>query len=140
MYGSSHSEARFRSQSPVFRRVNPICLGSTRPWDCSPLFSAVAWRGRSSGCVRCGPCLLPLGGGERVSETGKHIIINELSSRPRQSRLKGALQRSVTLRFELRPAQVPERGSTTSFVVLIIGNSESNHSGAQGTFKLLPSL
>ena len=31
-------------------------------------------------------------------------------------------------------AQVPERVSTTSVVVLIIGNSKSNHVGAQGTF------
>jgi len=30
---------------------------------------------------------------------------------------------------------VPERVSTKSFVVLIIGNSKSFHLGAQGTFK-----
>jgi len=36
---------------------------------------------------------------------------------------------------KLRFAQVPERISTKSFVVLIIGNSKSNHLGAQGTFK-----
>jgi len=36
---------------------------------------------------------------------------------------------------KIRFAQVPERVSTKSFVVLIIGTSKSNHSGAQGTFK-----
>jgi len=35
----------------------------------------------------------------------------------------------------MRFAQVPERVSTKSFVVLIIGNSKSNHFGAHGTFK-----
>ena len=35
----------------------------------------------------------------------------------------------------IRFAQVPERVSTKSFVVLIIGNSKSFHLGAQGTFK-----
>ena len=35
----------------------------------------------------------------------------------------------------IRFAQVPERVSTTSYVVLIVGNSKSNHSGAQGTFR-----
>jgi len=35
----------------------------------------------------------------------------------------------------IRVAQVPERVSTMSFVVLSIGNSKSNHVGAQGTFK-----
>jgi len=34
----------------------------------------------------------------------------------------------------IRFAQVPERGSTKSVVVLSIGNSKSNHLGAQGTF------
>jgi len=33
----------------------------------------------------------------------------------------------------IRFAQVPERVLSTSFVVLIIGNSRSNHLGAQGT-------
>jgi len=37
-----------------------------------------------------------------------------------------------------RFAHVPERVSTTSFVVLMIGNSKSNHLEAQGTFKGLP--
>ena len=35
----------------------------------------------------------------------------------------------------MRFAQIPERVSNKSFVVLIIGNSKSNHLGAQGTFK-----
>jgi len=34
----------------------------------------------------------------------------------------------------MRFAQVPERVSTKSFVVLIKGNSKSNYLGAQGTF------
>jgi len=34
----------------------------------------------------------------------------------------------------IRFAQVPERVSTKSFVVLILGNSKSFHLGAQGTF------
>jgi len=38
---------------------------------------------------------------------------------------------------KFRFAQVPERVSTKSFVALIIGNSKSNHLGAQGTFKRL---
>jgi len=36
---------------------------------------------------------------------------------------------------KIRFAQVPERVSTKSFVVLIIGNSKSFHLGAQDTFK-----
>jgi len=36
---------------------------------------------------------------------------------------------------KIRFAQVPERVSTKSFVVLVIGNSKSNHLGAQGTLK-----
>jgi len=32
-------------------------------------------------------------------------------------------------------AQAPERVSTKSFVILIIGNSKSNNLDAQGTFK-----
>jgi len=40
----------------------------------------------------------------------------------------------------MRFAQVPERVSTTSFVVLIIGNSKSNDLGAQGTFKEVSSF
>jgi len=35
----------------------------------------------------------------------------------------------------IRFAQVPERVSTESFVVLIIGKSKSNHLGTAGTFK-----
>ena len=46
-------------------------------------------------------------------------------------RAKGALQLLIN-RYGF--AQVPERVSTKSFVVLIIGNSKSFHLGAQGTF------
>jgi len=35
----------------------------------------------------------------------------------------------------IRFAQVPERTSTESFVILSIGNSKSSHLGAQGSFK-----
>ena len=48
--------------------------------------------------------------------------------------LKGALQLLRNRYGSIRFAQVPERVSTKSFVVLIIGNSKSNHLGAQGTF------
>jgi len=37
----------------------------------------------------------------------------------------------------IRFAQVPEQVSNKGLVILIIGNSKSNHLGAQGTFKLL---
>ena len=47
---------------------------------------------------------------------------------------EGALQLLVNRYGKIRFAQVPERGSTKSFVVLIIGHSKSNHFGAQGTF------
>ena len=36
---------------------------------------------------------------------------------------------------QIRLAHVHERVLTTSFVVLIVGNSKSFHLGAQGTFK-----
>jgi len=48
---------------------------------------------------------------------------------------KGALQLRGERYRQIRFAQVPERVSTKSFVVLIIGNSKSNHLGAQGTFQ-----
>jgi len=50
---------------------------------------------------------------------------------------KGALQLLINRYGYIRFTQVPERVSTKSFVVLIIGNSKSNHFGAQGTFKLI---
>jgi len=46
---------------------------------------------------------------------------------------KGALQLLITA-MVIRFAQVPKRVSTKSVVILIIGNSKSNHLGAQGTF------
>ena len=49
---------------------------------------------------------------------------------------KGALQLLINCDGYIRFAQVPERVSTKSFVVLIIGNSKSSHSGAQGTFNV----
>ena len=54
---------------------------------------------------------------------------------PQVSYLKGALQLLIYRYGQNRFAQVPERVSTESFVVLIIGNSKSFHLGAQGTFK-----
>jgi len=50
-----------------------------------------------------------------------------------KSQFKGALQLLIHRYKKLRFAQVPERASTKSFVVLITGNSKSNHIGAQGT-------
>jgi len=44
-----------------------------------------------------------------------------------------ALQLLINRYGYIRFAQVPERISNTSFVVLITGNSKSNHVGAQGT-------
>jgi len=52
-----------------------------------------------------------------------------------QPPLKGALQLLINRYGSIRFAHVHERVSTTSFVVLILGNSESNHLGAQGTFQ-----
>jgi len=57
---------------------------------------------------------------------------------PIHRRVNGALQLLINLYGEIRFAQVRERVSTKSFVVLIIGNSRSNHLGAQGTFNLNP--
>jgi len=51
------------------------------------------------------------------------------------SSLKRALELLVNRYGSIRFAQVPERVSTQSFVVLIIGNLKSNHLGAEGTFK-----
>jgi len=53
--------------------------------------------------------------------------------------VKGALQLLMNRYGSIRFAQVPEQVSTTkSFVVLIIGNSKSNHFGAQGILKSMP--
>ena len=50
--------------------------------------------------------------------------------------LQGALQLLSKRYRQIRFAQVPERVSTQSFIVLILGNSKSNHLGAQGTFNV----
>ena len=49
-------------------------------------------------------------------------------------KVKSALQLLMNRFGKIRFAQVPEQVSTKSFVVLIIGDSQSNHLGAQGTF------
>jgi len=49
-------------------------------------------------------------------------------------RVKGALQLLINRYGQIRFAQVPERVSTESVVVLIIENSKSFHLGAQSTF------
>jgi len=54
--------------------------------------------------------------------------------------VKGALQLLINRYGQICFAQVPERVSTKSFVVLIIENSKSNHLGAQGTFTGLTQL
>ena len=41
--------------------------------------------------------------------------------------VKGVLQLLINCCGQIRFAQVPERVSTQSFVVVIIGNSKSNH-------------
>jgi len=55
-----------------------------------------------------------------------------------QGTFKSALQLLMNRYGKIRFAQVPERVSTQSFVGLIIGNSKSNHLGAQGTFNDTP--
>jgi len=50
-------------------------------------------------------------------------------------RIKGVLQLLINRCGYIRFAQVPERVSTQSFVVLSTENSKSNNLGAQGTFK-----
>jgi len=49
---------------------------------------------------------------------------------------KGALQLLSKRYGRICFAQVPERVSTKSFLVLIIGNPRSNHLGARGTFNV----
>ena len=49
--------------------------------------------------------------------------------RKRRTGVKGALQLLMNRYGQIRFAQVPKRVSTKSFVVLIIGNSKSNHLG-----------
>jgi len=49
------------------------------------------------------------------------------------SQVEGALQLLTNSYGWIHFTQVPERVSTKSFVVLIIGNSKWNHLGAQGT-------
>jgi len=56
----------------------------------------------------------------------------------KSERAKSALQLLMNRYGSIRFAQVRERVSTKSFVVLIIGNSKSFHLGAQGTFKGSP--
>jgi len=51
-------------------------------------------------------------------------------------RVKGVLQLLMNRYGYIRFAHVHERVSTKSLVVLIIGNSKSDHLGAQGTFNL----
>jgi len=51
-----------------------------------------------------------------------------------RAQIKGALQLRINRYGLIRSAHVHERVPTKSFVVLIIGNSESNHLGTQGTF------
>ena len=49
-------------------------------------------------------------------------------------RAEGALRILMNRYGSIRLARVPERVSTTSLVILSIGNSKSFHLGAQGTF------
>jgi len=54
--------------------------------------------------------------------------------------IKGALQLLMNRCGYIRFAHVHKRVSTNSFVVLIIGNSKSNHLGAQDTFNMEGSM
>jgi len=67
---------------------------------------------------------------EEDGHEGEFSLKNE-----KDKRVQGALQLLINRYGQIRFAQVPERVSTKSFVVLIIGNSKSFHLGAQGTFK-----
>jgi len=70
-------------------------------------------------------------------ETDPAKYLPEVSQRvvDRTRILKGALQLRISRYRYIHSAQVPERVSTKSFVVSIIGNSKSSYLGAQGTFK-----
>ena len=64
-----------------------------------------------------------------------------MSLAPAQEKeFNGALQLLTNRYGQIRVAHVHERVSTKSLVVLIIGNSESNHLGAQSTFTRCPLL
>jgi len=54
--------------------------------------------------------------------------------------VKRAMQLLINRYRYARFAEVPERGSTKSFVVLSIGYSNSNHLSAPGTFNMNPFL
>jgi len=56
------------------------------------------------------------------------------SDRTRGDSLESAMQLLINSYRKTRFAQVPQRVSMKSFVVLFIANSKSNHFGAQGTF------
>ena len=51
---------------------------------------------------------------------------------------KGYLQLLINRHGQIRFAHVHERVLTKRFIVLIIGNSKSNHLGAQSTFNPQP--
>ena len=70
---------------------------------------------------------------QRTSSPAQTVRL--MFSTARVAPLKDALQLLINRYGKIRFAQVPERVSTTSFVVLIMGNSKSFHFGAQGTFK-----
>ena len=72
--------------------------------------------------------------GERVADRQVEAYLSHTEKG--RDNLKGALQLLINRYGQIRFPHVHERVSTKSFVVLIIGNSESNHLGAQGTFNV----
>jgi len=64
-------------------------------------------------------------------------VVTEYNFFFHHTRVEGALQLLMNRYGLTRFAQVPERASTKGFVVLIIGNSKSNHFGAQGTLPMV---
>jgi len=61
---------------------------------------------------------------------------SRVESLRRTGHFEGSLQLLSKRYKKIRFAHVQERVSTASFVVLILGQSKSNHFGAQGTLKV----
>ena len=71
---------------------------------------------------------------QQKTEKNKHVLYLVRVAEMVEAILKGALQLLIDRCGYICFAQVPELVSTKSAVVLIIGNSKSNHLGAQGIF------
>ena len=122
---------------------NPIAKHTTlpRPSLCVPYtIQYCEWQYRVKANLHPNSCT---GGPDSESQTNTHTQTDTntrhtLNSERRGVNLKGALQLLINRYGYTHFAQVPARVSTQSFVVLIMGNSKSNHLGAQGTFNPEP--